>query len=384
VTHQSDRYSSEVMERNWRNHGYTSPNLETYPWQWLWDSGFHALIWARLGDSRAVTELESIFAFQRNSGFVPHVNYQHDPSAAVELWGIEGSSTITQPPMYAHAARGLSTAGFDVSAQTLKRIEAGLEHLWHTRLHANGLLSCFHPWEAGTDDSPRWDAWTTRPFDRYGSWRQRKAELVTALCLDAENAAIGSGEFVVQPASFNALASFNCFELAHLTGSQVWHHRGTQLRDALDARWDPLRRTWTDASDPPRASSTVRTLEALLGVLVTADEQRVEQSWEQLFDPEAFGATFGPRGLHRDEAEFDPDAYWRGATWPQLIYLLWVAAKRRQVPHVAARFSASLRAGMRASEHAEYWNPHTGAGLGAAPQSWTALWLVTGEGGDAA
>jgi hypothetical protein len=367
-----------ILEANWRDDGYTSPNLATYPWQWLWDSCFHAVIWAVLGDERAITELRSVFVHQRPTGFVPHVGYQHEPAAALPLWGVEGSSTITQPPMYAHAARRIAATGRPVPHDVLERIEAALGHLWDSRLAGNGLLSCFHPWEGGTDDSPRWDAWTTSPFDRFGAWRDRKHELVADLVLDEHASAVGSRSFEVQAASFNAIAAFNLLEFAEVTGSQRWRQRGLALRDALERRWDPANLTWTDATgDADHPSGAVRTLEALLGVLVTADVDRADLVWAQLFDPAAYGAAYGPCGVHRDEPTFDPDAYWRGATWPQLLYLLWVAATRQGRDGVAAQLAEALRKGALASGHAEYWNPDTGAGRGAAPQSWTALWVAT-------
>ncbi|MFA9444636.1 hypothetical protein [Egicoccus sp. AB-alg6-2] len=373
-----------VLERNWRSDGYTSPNLETYPWQWLWDSCFHAIIWAALGDGRATVELERAFVHQRPNGFVPHVGYQHDPPAALALWGIEGASTLTQPPMYAHAARRLANAGRPPSPVLLARIEAGLEHLWRVRPAGNGLLSCFHPWEGGTDDSPRWDAWTLTPFDRFGHWKRRKRELVDALVLDEHASPTGSRAFVVQSAAFNALCAFNALEFADLTGSSEWRRRGEDLTAALDARWDEALGTWTDAADDgpcdtgvDHDSGAVRTLEALLGVLVTPDERRADRVFTDLFDPTAYGARFGPCGLHRDEPAFDPDAYWRGANWPQLVYLLWVAATRRGHPQLAERLACALREGAAASGHAEYWNPDTGEGRGAAPQSWTCLYVAT-------
>src|SRR6478672_9628621 len=43
-----------MLEAHWRPEGYTSPNLGVYPWQWLWDSCFHAIAWAEAGDDRAV------------------------------------------------------------------------------------------------------------------------------------------------------------------------------------------------------------------------------------------------------------------------------------------------------------------------------------------
>ena len=60
-----------MMAAHWREGGYTVPNAQVYPWQWLWDSCFHALIWAELGDGeRAVAELANALAPQDELGFV--------------------------------------------------------------------------------------------------------------------------------------------------------------------------------------------------------------------------------------------------------------------------------------------------------------------------
>ncbi len=48
--------------RAWRADGaggFCVPHATTYPWQWLWDSCFHAVVWAHLGDDRAAAELRS-------------------------------------------------------------------------------------------------------------------------------------------------------------------------------------------------------------------------------------------------------------------------------------------------------------------------------------
>ena len=116
-------------------------------------------------------------------------------------------------------------------------------------------------------------------------------------------------------------------------------------------------------------------MDALLPLLVEEDAQRADRVIDQLLDPAAHGGPAGPSGVHRGEAVFDPDAYWRGPVWPQLAYLMVQAV----APHstVAAEVLArNTVAGAWASGMAEYWNPDTGAGLGAAPQSWTGLALV--------
>ncbi|MGH8825381.1 MAG: MGH1-like glycoside hydrolase domain-containing protein [Jiangellaceae bacterium] len=386
-THRDDRSLDDelpvvlrILEGNWREDGgYTSPNVDTYPWQWLWDSCFHALVWGAFRDRRAVTELSSLFRSQRPSGFVPHLSYRLSPQDAVPLWGVPGSSTITQPPMYAHAARQLAARGFDLPGDLITRIEHALEQLWATRRADSGLLLCFHPWEVA-DDSPRWDSWDHQPFDRFGSWRARKAELVAALELDDEDAAVGSSRFVVGSVAFNALVAFNLGELAALTGASRWAARARALTDAIEQRWDPALLTWVDAAagDPP--SARVRTLDALLPLLVSQDVAHRDAGWAQILDPAAFATRFGPCGVHRAEPSFDPNGYWRGAAWPQLNYLLWVAARRQGRRELADGLATRTRAAAVGNGHAEYWNPDTGAGLGAAPQSWTTLWVVMGPG----
>ena len=66
--HATDRRASSPRwcGRCWRPRGATIPaggfcvpNPTTYPWQWLWDSCFHAVVWAHLGDERAVVELRT-------------------------------------------------------------------------------------------------------------------------------------------------------------------------------------------------------------------------------------------------------------------------------------------------------------------------------------
>ena len=137
----------------------------------------------------------------------------------------------------------------------------------------------------------------------------------------------------------------------------------TDLVQALAARWDGGARTWIDAGGAEQTSGRARTLEALLPLLVL-DER---DAMAQLTDPDACAAPFGPRGVHRHDAAFDPRRYWRGPVWPQLAYLLWCAG--------ADVAETSVR-GALASGLAEYWDADDGTGLGAIPQSWTGLVLL--------
>jgi hypothetical protein len=364
--------SAEVMEAHWEpSHGFTVPNRGVYPWMWLWDCCFHSLVWDTLDDPRAVTELESVFTWQLPSGFVPHMGYQPDPAASVALWGARGHSTLTQPPMFGHAYRVLQDRGWPVD-HLGERVRRGLDYLFERRRAANGLIRIAHPWESGSDDNPRWGSWQPQPFDRAG-WHATKSALVRSLRV-VDGAAEDNEAFAVSPASFNALVAWNAIEAGEALGDHRLLSRGRWLADRIDTvLWDEERGTWVDVDNRSGARSSVRTLDALLPALVTTDEGRRADALRQALDPDGFGLPYGPAGVHPGEQSFDPDGYARGASWPQLTYLLWQAARRAGMTEQARTLGTLLERGAARSGHAEHWNPETGAAGGARPQAWSGL-----------
>jgi hypothetical protein len=348
------------------------PNRRKYPWQWLWDSCFHAIAWSRLGDPRGAEELESALSLQLPSGFVPHMGYWGKPNESLALWHAAARSDITQPPMYGHALRVLAERGFVVE-HLFDRATAGLDYLLeHRRDPGSGLIRVLHPWETGCDDSPRWDGWQAEPF-KERRWNARKRELVRSIRLE-DGAASANPDFDVGSSGFSALVAFNARELAELTGDARLLSKASTVANAIDAQWLDTKRTWRDVClAGPRTTSAVRTLDALLPVLVSENGRHVDLAFAEIFEPRSFWRPFGPSGSSADEPTYDPGRYWRGDAWPQEIYLLMVAATRSGREAEAGRLAEKLVEGCVGSGYAERWNPETGAGLGAIPQGWAAL-----------
>src|SRR4051812_45980190 len=144
----SDRVRA-VMDAHWQPEGYTVPNALTYPFAWLWDSCFHSVIWAALGDGdRAVTELTHVFRCQdERTGFVPHIDYQREPDHLLGFWGRSDASTWPQPPMYGHAVVELRARGIAVPGEVVERAVAGVQYFLRDRRHPSGLTFAVHPWE---------------------------------------------------------------------------------------------------------------------------------------------------------------------------------------------------------------------------------------------
>jgi hypothetical protein len=343
---------------------------------WLWDSCFHAIAWSSLGDPRGVTELENVLSLQLPNGFVPHMGYQTDPRASLALWHVPGRSDITQPPMYGHALRVLAARGFAVD-HMYGAATAGLNYLFqHRRDPGSGLIRVVHPWEAGWDDSPRWDGWRVEPFNER-RWNAKKRELVRSIQLQDGVASTNPG-FDVGSAGFSALVAFNAREVAEATANQDLLSKASALAKAIDNHWVDSRRTWSDVClAGPRSTSAVRTLDALFAVLVSENSRYLDVAFGEIFDPSSFWRPSGPASTAADEPSYDPRRYWRGDAWPQELYLLMIAAHRSGRHVEADRLAGKLVLGCIGSRYAERWNPETGAGLGAVPQGWAAL---AGEG----
>ncbi len=392
------------MEGNWNAAGYTAPNPDVYPYLWLWDSCFHVLIWAQLAGNelagnelaavRARQELESIFQPQDETGFIPHINYFAKPnrrfSRWARRWGRLNSSAISQPPMYGHTiaelfrktASGSVPVSFDeiVSKQIIEKAAAGLYFfLMHRKRNPkNSLLYLCHPWESGMDDSPRWDDYiggTQNPK----IWNQKKLQLLKTLELSSAGAPVFNPGFPVTSIGFNSLVAFNALELAEVTGDSRLKSEAEEIIQALQSQFSSEHQTWVDGDT---SASQIRTLDSLFpGLLCSVPPSSLSEKTQlvlnQLLDPNGFSGEFGPPSVHRQESSFQPGAYWRGSVWPQMIYLFWVMARRHGLDDMAESLAAALKKGVEKSGFSEHWNADTGEGLGAKPQSWSGLVLLT-------
>lgn len=373
-----------ILDAHWRpTVGYCVPNPTTYPHQWLWDSAFHSVAWARLGDPRGVTELSSLLGGQLAGGMVPHMRYGPVRPAAW-LGPLSSSSSITQPPMFGHAIAELARSGFAVPGEDVRRATRALRWLLDTRRDASGLVFIVHPWEAGNDHAPRWDGWgvpgtTPATYDQpaRSRWNQ---DVMRDVVIGDDGAATGSHRFLVCPAAFNAYVAFNARELGTVAADRTLLQEADQLAELIDALlWDEDTNLWADR---PLVGGDGRThripiSDGAMPLLVTGRREHARRALATLVDPNVFGGTpFGPTNVARDQPSFDPTAYWRGPAWPNMSYLLWLGARRWNDTVAAEEIARKTVAGAEVSGWAEYWNPHTGAGLGAAPQSWTALAAV--------
>ena len=149
---------------------FTKPAPRQYPHQWNWDAAVIALGLSHFDLPRALQEIRSLLAGQWKDGMVPHILYHTGASDYLpdpDFWQTQGSpdapalqtSGITQPPLAATVVRMIHER--TPAPDFVREVFPGLLR-WHRWFHTardadgSGLACLIHPWESGTDDSPRW------------------------------------------------------------------------------------------------------------------------------------------------------------------------------------------------------------------------------------
>src|SRR3989338_8159529 len=180
-----NRETRKLFEENRRitdGHQYTVPSGDHYPYQWLWDSCFHAIILARYDAGAAKAEIHSLLSKQFSSGLVPHIIYWTPGILHLFRWGTEGTSSLTQPPMIAYAAWEIHRRAPDriflesIYPKLLSYYRFLVEKRDPRDHHLVGIIN---PDESGEDNSPRFDAPLGAPYDiSYAAHLELRTKLV--------------------------------------------------------------------------------------------------------------------------------------------------------------------------------------------------------------
>jgi glucosylglycerate hydrolase len=431
--HHVNPRAAGVLQRN-SIKSWTKPAPTLYPHQWSWDSAFIALGLAHVDNRRATRELETLFASQWATGKVPHIVFNPEApprsyfpdaerwsSSALSADAPAGSHTsgLCQPPVHAIAVRRIWETSRGRDEQHADRARRFLKDnyprlfAWHRYLvtardpEGSGLVTIYHPWESGTDNSPRWDralesveVGELPPYTRYDlqhvadpSHRPTDVEYDRYLWLLEllkrarydEATIYDLHPFLVKDVLFSAIlvaANEALLEIAEVVGApgedraliEGWIERG---RKGLDRRWDPDLGLCVDYDVLGGEPLRVRTIAGFAPLIAGGpSKERLDALLETLDSP----AFAGREGLHRplppstspDEPGFHPRSYWRGPVWPVANWLLWWSLIRAGEPARAARMRRETLGQLGEGGFAEYFEPFTGEPLGSAEQSWTA------------
>jgi hypothetical protein len=371
--------AERVLRQNWREgasegtpYAYTEPSPGRYPWQWYWDSCFAAIVNRRFEPSRARAELESLLAAQRPDGFIGHTIFWHRPVSGVRR-AFYNVATRTarqtesiQPPLLAWAWR---LAVGDPAEEP--RIGAQADWLFANRdLDGDGLLWIVQPDESGLDASPKFESvWGRRSDGRAGF--PLLVEHNRRLGWDARRIRDAGGPVLCETL-VNVLWSLSLQSL----------DRPSVTPALVERLWDEERGLFVDEAQPgglrpdPVTWASLAPL-ALPDLPEAIGRRLVEQ---HLLSEDEFLTPVAPPSVSVSERTYDPSGgrgpirrYWRGPTWVNSAWLVWLGMRRlgylAEAEHLATGvIGAVAKSGLR-----EYYDPRNGRGLGAREFAWSAL-----------
>jgi hypothetical protein len=432
--------AAEILRNNDMG-AWTKAAPDLYPHQWSWDSAFIAIGLSRLDTRRAARELLTLFEHQWKNGKVPHIvfNPEAPPDSyfpGADHWACAAASPdapssppytscLCQPPVHAIAALRILESAVDEVERAEAR--AFLPEIypqllaWHRYLatardpEGSGLVTIFHPWESGTDNSPRWDdalaavevgdlsPYPRRDLRHVGDPTQRPTaadydrylwlvSLIKRAACDDE-AIYKTHPFLMKDVLFSAIlvaANEALLEIASVVGAPEgdrgliagWARRG---REGLDACWDADLRLYLDYNVriglPIRARTIAGFAPLISGGL---SEERLGELLLTFDSPDFTGNAMLRRPLPPStspgEKRFHPRSYWRGPVWPVADWLFWWSLERAGESDRASNLRRASLDQITEGGFAEYFEPFTGEPLGSTDQSWSAAvvldWLL--------
>jgi len=432
--------AKKTLEGNW-NGKFTIPSATLYPHQWSWDTAFISIGNSYINTERAIKDLEFLFNAQWKNGMIPHIVFNDKEKTyfpAADFYDISrspnapktiGTSGMTQPPMHA-----ISSYYIHKNSQNKKESFEFLNWIFPKLINfhrylmtqrdpeKSGLVTIFHPWESGLDDSPTWDdalarikiqhlitfkrldviavegAKDTIPTDDMYNKFIYLIELMKQYNYD-ENEMYKSFPFKIKAIVFSSIlyvANKYLIKIANILEEKnnineinQWIYRTEQhffkyffpldnqrrigqTEEALFYNYDLVSKNWV----------TKKTISSFIplytGLIPKKDDIDKMVKWIQTAHwcgDDKFHTLAIP-STDTAEQYFKEKRYWRGPIWINANWFIYLGLKK----YGYIEFANQIREGIfeLVANHGfrEYYDPFTGEGLGGKSFSWTAALVI--------
>jgi len=399
--------------KNGKKYIFTAPSIKHYPFQWFWDSCFHAIIWTHFDVNRAKDEIRSLLVWQSEEGFIPHVIFWNRKKAMTKSWHyFESKPWFTLPLIPISIAKPETTAQIQppIIAQSVERIykKSGdinfvketfpflvkyYKWLSSTRdRDGDGLISIISPSESGLDFCPAYDNFLGLKNPNALSLFF-KMGLVTFLnkinCYNLPRI-FDSDRFVVKDVSMNSYFIENLKSLARLAeivGDKemvIWAKALAEktLNSLLSKSYDSKTDVFLNLCGKKEIKSKALTIASLMPLIISDLPKFIVQKMVEkyILNSDKFWLPYPIPSVAKDESEFRPDselngiAYdWRGGTWLNINWFLIHGLRNHGFSEIADKIKEKSIEMVKKSGFYESFNPITGEGIGAKDFSWTAL-----------
>jgi Glycosyl hydrolase family 63 C-terminal domain len=390
--------------KNGRTYTFSVPSPEAYPFQWFWDSCFHAIVWARFDTERAAEELRGLLAWQGRDGFIPHVifwnrelarrnpNYWHFRES--RSWLRRPTTTARlQPPVLAQAVeRVVESGGGDAFLrETIEPLERYYRYLARARdPDGDSLLTIISSFESGLDHCPVYD----HPFSLHvddadplqnDPWWTIRREWVNKLLGHRASVLSRVRRSTHEDVHFTSIYAQGLRALARLADRAGSNPLARWARETAEGVTDALMARSYDAraglfwnlvgtrEEPVRVKTIVSLMPLILEDLPRA---AVESLVEHLASADEFWLEYPVASTARDEPAFVPTRtrlIWRGPMSMNTNWFLVHGLRAHGYPNLADVITERSRELVERHGFNEFYNPLTGEPVGVETFGWATL-----------
>ena len=425
--------AKNILENNrvkLNGESYTKPAPELYPFQWNWDSGFIAYGYSHYDIEKAVGELRSLFKGQWGNGFLPHIIF-HTKSDGYfpnyDFWNTSEiskhapkdvhTSGITQPPLHAvivwHIYEVLKKTDEEKAKKLLAELYPKLIKLheyFYTKRdpEKSGMITIYHPWESGFDNSPRWDtslnAVEVKDLPEYerldtkivdSKFRPTDAEYDKYVYLANElkkknyddNLIYKDHPFKVKDKVFSSILCLANKKLELM--AEVLKEDDSEIREwtrrfeksLMEVMWCEEDKLFYDFDVVAQKQIKMRTIASLMPIITgLLSESQINEMTIHLDKVNFCGdksCTLGllpSAGFH--EHEFNHEQYWRGPIWVNINWFLYKGFLINGMKDRAESLRIHILRLIEEEGFWEYYSPINAQGLGSENFSWTAALAI--------
>jgi glycogen debranching enzyme len=386
-----------VADWNGKEFSFVVPSLRGYPFQWFWDSCFHAIALTHLDREQAKAELTTLMSGALPNGFIPHIIFwEMDKQPDFLSRNIVGMtspyySSTMQPPIIAYAVERVYQATGDEAfkERALPILTAYYRWVRENRDPDNdGLIAVIQPEEAGTDCSPKYDevlgleelsnqGFIARLKEVYAAYEPMRGNDRRILAADI---------FHIEDVLVNSIYAFGLRALVRLLGdgpeAAEFSREGDRTLEALLSKcWDEDAGAFFDLSGVAEKPLQVVTISSLMPLIL--DDlprpvvERLVSRWVTSTDD--FWLPYPIPSVPASNPKFTPGNprgfIWRGPSWINTNWFLSHALRRHGYADLADTIVARSHECVEKSGFREYYHPYTAEGLGARDFGWSTLIL---------
>jgi glycogen debranching enzyme len=381
---------------------FVCPSPTHYPFQWFWDSAFHAIALLQIDPELSKRELRSLVQGAQPDGYIAHMLLWDksrspewlQPEACIRLDHPFYTGTI-QPPVIARAVERIYDATGDASfvREILPPVLGFVRWLGRVRdPDRDGLIAIIQPDESGLDASPKYDAAMGVPAqpatETLPAWRRSMHRLFDAYRGKSREEQATLDVFLFEDVMMNVIYADALRALARLAravstpGADELERSSRRTHEALVAKcWDAERGLFWDLSGKREEQVKVLTFTSLFPLVLPDLDQAIAKRLveEHLLNEREFWLPYPIPSVAASEPSFDPawltKTTWRGPTWVNVNWYLYWGLRQHGYREVASELARRTVAMQSIGGIREFYDPRTATGEGATDFGWSTLVL---------